>query len=160
MSGIYVWCVHSEQYGLCLVLLWFTDGMPFNQPGSPLVPGTPAVSSEGKLWPLAAGFSITDDVFPSRLYQEDSRQVRPRSASSTMRRNPRCWGCCPLQEWRSQNENPPGQSQAACAIRWESATDTSMTHTAGAEARLRCSEWAEGGCWSSGGPGPYHVFQR
>lgn len=71
---------------MCLLVPWLTDGMPFNQPGSPLVPGTPAVSSNGKLWPLAAGFSITDDASPSRLYQEDIRRIRPRSASSTTRR--------------------------------------------------------------------------
>lgn len=69
---------------MCVVLLWFTDGMPLSQPGSPLVPGAPAVSSEGKLWPLATGFSITEDVSPSRLCQEDIRQVRTRPASSTM----------------------------------------------------------------------------
>lgn len=84
MCGVYI------QSSLCLVLLWFTDGMPLNQPGSPLVSGTPAVTSEGKLWSPAAGFSITDDVSPSRLYQEDIMEVRPRSASSTTQQNPRC----------------------------------------------------------------------
>lgn len=101
--GIYVWCVHLQRGGLCLLVPWLTDGMPFNQPGSPLVPGTPAVSSNDKLWPLAAGFSITDDASPSRLYQEDIRRIRPRSASSTPRRNPRCWGGQPLQVCRGSN---------------------------------------------------------
>lgn len=67
---------------MCLAVPWLTDGMPFNQPGSPLVPGTPAVSSDDKLCPPAAGFSTTDDASPSRLYQEDIRCIRPRSASS------------------------------------------------------------------------------
>lgn len=108
----FMWCVHLR-CGLCLAVPWLTDGMPFNQPGSPLIPGTPAVSSDDKLCPPAAGFSITDDASPSRLYQEDIRCIRPRSASSPTRRDPRCRGRRPLQVLR-HSKGKSSQSLSGC----------------------------------------------
>lgn len=53
-------------------LPWAVEWIPFNQPCTPLVPATPAVFSEWKGWLTAAGFSITDNVSPSRLYKKYS----------------------------------------------------------------------------------------
>jgi len=64
----------------CVVLLWslpwVVEWMPFNQPWTPLVPETPVFVSEWKGWLTAAGFSITDNVSPLRLYKKYSVHIR------------------------------------------------------------------------------------
>lgn len=96
----------AHQAVRCRSLPWVVDWIPFNQPCTALVSATPAVFSEWKAGLTATGFSITDNVSPSRLYRNYSSHVRPHLhlypiwyglASCALVTKTSCWQTAPQQ---------------------------------------------------------------